>query len=280
MAAIRDHDVARFDAALFRHLRFITANALRAGFGSLIGGRLRNPPPERELWPALRRLARLSAAFALATDAALVTLGGAFKRREKLSGRLADAIAWMYIASAVIKRFHDEGMQAADRPFFLWTCDLAFWKVQQSLVGVCDNLPNRWAGRVLRLVIFPLGPRLRPPDDALGASVARAILDGGDGWVRLTRDIFTPELGEPGLGSMEEALAASIPARQAGRKVRDSIAAGALDPEPASTLFERASRQGVIARAEADRLRAAAEALDAAIAVDAYSADAYGQLRG
>ena len=50
------------------------------------------------------------------TDAALATLGGGLKRRETISGRLADALAWMYLASAAIKRFHDEGPRAADVP--------------------------------------------------------------------------------------------------------------------------------------------------------------------
>jgi acyl-CoA dehydrogenase len=243
-------------------------------------GRLENPPHEPALLPYLRRLARMSAAFALVTDVTLATLGGAFKRREKLSGRLADAIAWMYIASATIKRFHDDGMRAADLPLLAWTCDLALWKVQESLVGVCDNLPKRWAGWLLGVLIFPFGARLKGPGDALGAAVARGMLDGGDVWVRLTGDIFVPDPGEQGLGCLETALAAAVAAKPAARKIRDGVARGFLEAEPAGTLVERALLQGIIDREEGDRLVLAAGAADAAIAVDAYSADNYNRLKG
>ena len=38
-----------------------------------------------------------------------MTLGARLKRREKISGRLADALAWLYLGSAALKRFHDDG---------------------------------------------------------------------------------------------------------------------------------------------------------------------------
>jgi acyl-CoA dehydrogenase len=280
MAAIHENDVVRFDRVFFRHLRFFAGNAMRAVLWALGVGRLENPPHEPLLLSYLRRLTRMSTAFALVTDLTLATLGGAFKRREKLSGRLADAIAWLYIGSAAIKRFHDDGRQAADLPLLAWTCQLALWKVQDSLAGVCDNLPKRWAGWLLGVLIFPFGARLKPPSDDLGASVARGMLDGGDGWVRLTGDIFVPESGEPGLGCLEMALGAVVAAKPVARKIRDGVARGLLEAEPAGTLVERAVLRGIIDREESNRLSVAAGAVDAAIEVDAFSAENYGRLKG
>ena len=170
--------------------------------------------------------------------------------------------------------------RAADLPLLAWTCGLALWKVQEALVGVCDNLPNRWAGRLLTMLIFPFGARARPPDDALGAAVARATLEGGDVWVRLTGDIFLPEAGEQGLGCLETALGAAVAAKPVTRKIRDGVTRGLSAAEPAGTLAERAVLGGVIDREEGDRLCLAADAVDAAIAVDAFSAENYGRLKG
>ena len=171
MAAIEKRDVARFDRALFGHLRFFAGNALRAlcsGPSASAGREISRTTPISGRH--LRRLARMSAAFALISDLTLATLGGAFKRREKLSGRLADAVAWMYVASAAVKCFHDDGRRAADVPLLTWTCETALWKVQESLVAVCDNLPARWAGRLLSLLIFPFGARRKPPARCVGRS--------------------------------------------------------------------------------------------------------------
>ena len=55
----------------------------------------------------------------------MASLGGELKRREMLSGRLADALAWMYLASASLKRFRDDGEDSGDWPFCAWACEHA-----------------------------------------------------------------------------------------------------------------------------------------------------------
>ena len=123
-------------------------NAVRALLLALTGGRLASAPAGGPSAAYFRRLTRYSAAFALVTDVALATLGGALKRREKISGRLADALAWMYLASAALKRFHDDGQPPRDERLLRWSCDLALWKIQEALTGVLDNLPNRFAAAI------------------------------------------------------------------------------------------------------------------------------------
>jgi acyl-CoA dehydrogenase len=277
--AIQENDSALFDKVLFKHLGFVGRNALRSLLLALSGGRLAGEPGGQ---PAhyFRSLTRFSAAFALVTDATLATLGGALKRREKISGRLADALAWMYLASAALKRFHDDGRPAADLPLLRWSCDLALWKIQQALVGVLDNLPNRPVAMMLRALIFPLGARQRPPSDALGAKVARGLLDGGDTRRRLSQDIFVPETTEDGLGRLEAALDLVVASQEIRRKVRDAVRQGRLDAEPAANLTERALALGIIDADERRRLDEAARAQDAVIQVDAFPAARYVLLKG
>jgi acyl-CoA dehydrogenase len=275
MAGILNDDLAAFDRAFFRHLGFIAGNAARAFLWAFGIGRLNHSPRPPVLSAYLRRLARASAQFALVTDFTLATLGGAFKRREKLSGRLADAIAWMYIASAAIKRFQDQGKPPSDRPLVAWTCDLALWRVQGALIGVCDNLPARWAGRLLRGLIFPLGAHRKAPQDILGAAVAQSMLGGGEAWMRLTQDIFVPDRGEQGLGCLEMALDFAV-AKQAATGKCPTGAAGRL----ATSLDESASLASLLDQGEAKSMADCTGALDAAIAVDAYTADSYAQLKG
>ena len=278
--AIEDNDLVEFDELLFRHIRFAGSNALRSFWFALSGGWPAAAPGGEATISYFHRLTRFSAAYALVTDAALVTLGKSFKVQEKVSGRLADALAWMYLASAAIKKFHDDGQPADDLPLLHWSCDLALWKIQEALVGVLANLPNRAAAMILGVLIFPFGARLRPPLDELGAQVARSMLDDGSMRQRLTPDIFSPDLGEEGLGQLEAALDLVSAARGAHKKTRDAVSKGQLEKEPHHSLTERAVAKGIINADEAMRITKAAGAQDDVLQVDAFTAASYAALKG
>lgn len=280
MTAVRDNDLAGFDRAFFGHLGFVVRNAVRAFLFALTDARLATAPSGATMADAFQQLSRFSAAFALLADIALMTLGGALKRREKISGRFADALAWMYLASAALKRFHDEGQPEADLPFAQWSCDLALWKIDEALRGVLDNLPNRTAAAVARFLAFPLGGRRRPPADDLGATVARALLDGGEGRLRLSADIFVPVDPDDGIGHLETALNVVVAATSAREKIRDAVRSGKLAADPADTLAERGVAQGIIDATERGRLVAADAARDRAVQVDAYDPEDYAGIKG
>jgi acyl-CoA dehydrogenase len=127
----------------------------------------------------------------------------------------------------------------------------------------------------LRPILFPLGARYRPPSDALGAKVARALLEDRQGRLRLTRDIYLPPPHEPGLGRLEAALDRAVAALAVEAKLRDAVRAGRIDRAPGDALTEMALRSGVITPEERDRLRAADEARDEVIQVDAFEPEDY-----
>jgi acyl-CoA dehydrogenase len=278
--ALEDNDLARFDRLLFKHIGFTASNALRALCYALSAGWYAAPSGRDHLNGYFRGLTRFSLAFALIADVALATLGASFKRREKISGRLADALAWMYLASAAIKRFHDAGRPAEDLPLLRWAYDLALWRIQEALVGVLDNLPSGIAASLLRLLVFPLGARLRPPNDHLGSELAHGMLDSNDMRLRLTRDIFVPDAIEEGLGRLEAALSVISAARPAQRKALKAIAANLLEREPIGSLAERALGQGFITADEAQSLNMAAKLQDTAIQSDSFAQGEYVTLKG
>lgn len=279
MSAAVKGDLARFDRAFFGHISFVFRNAVRALLLGLTDGWLARPGVGGPLRPLLGRLSRMSAAFALMSDATMATLGGQLKRREKLSGRLADALAWLYLASAVAKRFWDDGQPALDVPFVRWACEHALHEIQKALAGILDNLPNRLAARILRPLVFPLGARYRPPSDALGAQMARALLEDREGRLRLTRDIYIPPPHEPGLGRLEAALDKAVEALVVEARVRDAVRAGRIDRAPGDALLDLALREGVITEQDREHFRSAEEARDEVIQVDAFDPETYRSLR-
>jgi acyl-CoA dehydrogenase len=298
MDAIAAGDVAAFDGAFVRHVGFVCANAARSLVLGLTNGRTAAVPRRarrrgehgkggadsaqlsRTTRRNLRRLTRMSTAFALVSDAAMATLGGQLKRREKLSGRLADALAWLYIGSATLKRYHDEGEPARDEPLAEWSCRHALFEVQRALQGIIDNFPLRPAAWALRVLVFPLGARYRPPSDRLGAEVARELLEDRDGRLALTRGIFIPDEDEIGLGRLEAALDSAVEALKVETKIRDAIRAGRLDRLPGEMILGHAMAAGVITEAERRTVLAADEIRDEVIQVDAFDSETFAGLRG
>jgi acyl-CoA dehydrogenase len=279
MAAVAAKDVAALDRAFFGHLGHVGMMKLRAFGLALTDGALAGSPVPGRVGPFFGDLARYSAAFALVSDFAMATLGGALKRKETLSGRLADALAWMYIHSAALKRYVDDGQPKSDWPYVRWVSAHASYQIESALEGVLDNMPSRPAAWVLRGLIFPFGARRRPPSDRISAAVARSLLTDAEARERLTAGIYMPDAGEPGLGRLESAYRKILAAAPADRKIRDAARARRLKHAEGCALFEEGVRQGVITEAERKLLCEAHAARQDVIQVDAFEFEAFAQLR-
>ncbi len=271
MQAVAGRDVPGFDTAVFGHLGFFSKNMARAFVGGLTGGAWMRPPVgDAELSSYLGHLTRLATGFALASDFALGTLGGTLKRSEKLSGRLADALAWLYIGSATAKRFHDEGRAERDRKFLRWGMEHALFEIQKALTGLIDNLPNRMAARLLGFLIFPFGTAYKGPDDRLGSEVAQSLLEDHDERLVLSRDIFNAPNAEPGPGRLEVALDKAVAATAVLAEIREAIRAARMERKPISDQADRALAAGIITEAQWQILEDAARLQEEVIQVDAF----------
>jgi acyl-CoA dehydrogenase len=274
MQAARDGDLAAFDAALFGHLRHVIANKARAFFMAVTQSRFVSVPAGAA--PQLRRyyqhLTRMSAALAYAADVSMLALGGALKRRERISARLGDVLSMLYLASAVLKRFEDEGRQEADLPLVHWSLQDALARAADALHGALANFPVPFVGALLRLAIFPLGRRFAPPSDALGHRVASLLIAPSATRDRLSAGIHLPRAESDPLGRLEAALEAAIKAEAVEAKIRAAQKSGAIGEEsedPAQSAFAAK----LISGEELSLLKRAAQLRDEVIRVDDFPQD-------
>ncbi len=278
--AIMENNLKAADEALFGHVTHVAKNSMRAFFLGLSGGLALEAPvsgPEAKYY---KRLTRMSSAFALIADFALMTLGGALKRKEYISGRLADAFAWMYLASTALKRFYDEGSPESERPLLDWVMAHALYQIESSLTGVLVNLPNRLAAGVASILAFPLGPRYQPPTDRQVDAAAAALLDD-DGIVRemLSREIYIPHASSPGFGALEHALDLITTAGPAIAKVKNARKKGEIEKAPMLEMAIAARAGEIISDGELGAIKAAEEARDDVVQVDSFAPDVYKTLR-
>ena len=271
LSAAEANDVPAFDRALFGHVGFVFTNMARSLVHGLTCARLASAGDSGPAAGYYRKIERLSASFALLGDVAMGTLGGALKRKENITGRLADCAAWMYIAGAALKRFKTEGSRRDHLPALAWVCEHGIFEAEQALDGVLRNLPQRAAAIALRPIVFPFGRRAQAPSDRLCHTLAQAILDGGSLREDLTAGMHIPGGDELGLGFLESALVQVVEADGIHKKMRAAVRSKSLEKRPKDTLIERALAAKVIDEAELATLKRADEARRKAIAVDSFA---------
>jgi len=215
-----EHAVVEFDRALSGHMAYFMRNLLRAFTFSLSGSHLAKTPVKGRVGQYYKRLAQMSAAFAVISDLALMILGGAFKRKEKLSGRFADALGYMFYTSAILKKFEDDGRPRADLPLVEWSAKYSLDQVQIALDEILRNFPIKSLGLVVRLMVFPLGLSLRQPNDHLGQRAASILLKPGEARDRLTKGIYITEDADDITGKLEVAMKTVIEADPIEKRLR------------------------------------------------------------
>ncbi|KAF0219320.1 MAG: acyl-CoA [Geobacteraceae bacterium] len=264
-----ERGLADFDRLLGNHLLFSLNNAARALFFGVTGGRPAKAPPG-PMHRYYQVVTRLSAAFALAADAALLTLGGTLKRRERISGRLADILSHLYLISALLKRFEDRQWPTDELPLVRWGCEESLMNIQMSFMEIIHNLPLRPAAWLLRLFVFPLGRPFAGPGDRLDHVVAGILLEPSQVRDRLTAGLFIPAGPDEPLGRLEDALVKVIAAEPFEQKLRDAVKKGSLRKGTDAELLAAGVQAGIITGEEADIVQQAQEARREAIRVDDF----------
>jgi acyl-CoA dehydrogenase len=259
MQAAQNPDVekglADFDKALFGHIGFTLRNGLRALWLGITGSHF--VKVDADVAPEMKRyyqqLTRFSAAFAFISDISLLVLGGSVKRREKLSARLGDILAQMYLMSCALKRYEAEGRKAEDAPLAHWAIWDSMYKAQEAFDGVIANFPVRFIAAFLHRAIFPWGHPYVVPSDEIGHQVAKRLIAPSATRDRLTAECYLPQDEADPVGAIELALQATLDAEPIEAKIREAEKAGRFDGNPRANVRDIAGvahEMGVISAAE------------------------------
>jgi acyl-CoA dehydrogenase len=259
----KEKGVDEFDKVLWAHVGHSIANMFRAWGRAWTGGLLAPAPDAGTATKFYRQLSRHAAAFALAVDLSLLTLGGALKRKEMISARFGDILSELYLSSAALKRWNDEGRQQDDFPLLAYCMEASFATIEARFDELLANFPIRPVAWLLRFLIQPLGPRRRGPSDRITDSCADLITHPSVARDRLTVDLYHPAESETNNGiALVERAFAMVAAAQPIRDRMNMVRVRDID---------QAVAQRTITADEAAQLKAVAEAVSAAIAVDDFA---------
>src|SRR3989442_10594440 len=240
-----------FDAAFTSHVGHVISNGMRAFAFGLVPSLA--PIPKRgspETAHHYRPVSGLSAAFAFLADSWMRAMGGALKRKEKISGRLGDILSMMYLASATLKRYEDQGRLREDLPLVRWSVRDALYHAQLAFDQILSNFPSKTLATLLRVALFPRGMPFRPPLDSRNHECARIALEPGSARDRLTAGMYLPKGEADATGILESAFVATVACEPIGKALRDAIKHGSLKPRPGADLVATARDAGIVTAEE------------------------------
>jgi acyl-CoA dehydrogenase len=262
----------RFDQLIARHVAYALSNAIRTLWLSLTDGHYSAAPTEDETQSYYQTLNRYSATLAFLSDVSLLVLGGSLKRKERLSARLGDVLSQLYLSSAIVKRYHNDGRPKEDLPLVHWSLQHSLQECEKALDHFITNFPIRWLAFILRRVIFPWGRQRKAPCDHLDHQVARLIQTPNPTRDRLGRyQYFDPTEHNPA-GKINHALTVILAIEPIIEKISATLGK-AVPFRQLDQLAEQAFTQHIITQNEANLLIKAEQHRLYVINVNEFAAD-------
>lgn len=234
-----------------------------------------NADPRTHTW--YRRLGWAASRFGLMTNLAMFLIGGKLKARGNLTGRYADAVAWMYLAFSALRRYEADGRREEDLPLVNYSCQYALAQVQKAFEGIYENFGGPlglFLGTVGRFWLG-INPLAKMPTDKQHHEAARILQSYGEQFQRLTVNCHVPEDGSKGLGRLMRAFRLTSEAEPVREKIRQAQKARKIERGPVEERTDEALEKGVITAEEASLLNQAITACLLAIEVDVFTKDEF-----
>jgi acyl-CoA dehydrogenase len=275
--ALEKNNLKAFDCAFFCHINHLISNLVRSIILSVTRGRFRKPFKCGVIAKYERKIAWISATFALLADIAIARFGGNLKRKEKINGRFGDALSAMYLGVCILKKFDVNGRKKEEIPLVEHAMKEQLGKAQIAIEGLYQNL----FGSIGKIFIFPFAIWARfnsfscTASDALQHKVVKNFIKNGSFRESLTEGIFVSKDKNDNLGRIENALMLHEKSQSAFDKIKTAIKAQTLPRKHAQDLIEMAFEKSVITSEEKNLMQETAAAVLDAMEVDEYSLEEY-----
>lgn len=270
--------LAAFDKAIFQHAGYSISNVVRSLVLGLTGGYFVRAP-QGKLRRYYQQATRFSSAFALITDVSMFTFGGSLKRKESISARLGDILSYLYLLSATLKHYHDQGENTDDLPVVRYACLHCLYQIQDSFLEIFRNFPNPIIAWCLRLFIFPLGMHFRRPNDRLNHKIAQLLMAPTETRQRLSAGAFLSSVKENCLADLQDALIKAIEAEPIEKTIKAAKKEGKISGWSIIDQAQAAYKEKIITKQELSHFLAAEEARKKVVAVDDFTTNDLARIR-
>lgn len=280
MKAIEQNNASDFDKAFFGLVGGMVRNLFRSVLLSITRGRLiLSPAGSGRAGAYYKKISWGSATFALMTDIAMGALGGGLKSKQMITGRFADVLSWMYMGTAVLRRWEAEGKKEEDWPLVQYSLETALARMQEGFDGIFSNMPvpgATWFFKGLVANWSRMNRMSGGPSDKLTHRIAQLIQTPGAQRDRITQGIYIPkDANKEQIARLEKAFLAVKAAEATDVKVRKARHQGTLPRIKGAKLYEEALAKGVINKQEFDSIAEAEKLRWETIQVDEFTLEQY-----
>lgn len=247
--------VQKFDDLLFKHLAY-TFNRGAKSFAYGWTGGSNDAPQSVDQFTAsyYKTINRFSANFALVSDMSLGLLAGDLKRKEMLSGRLADIHAHLFISTAILK-FYEAGQKTeAEQLHAKLALQKAFLNIQEAFWGLFENFPAKLPAAFVKWICFPFGRVISKPDDELKKQVAELMMQEHPFREQLKHHVFYSTKADDVTGRLEHTFQILRTIEPLWDKFKKAESKGKFKGLTFEENIEHATKEGFISESEAQQL--------------------------
>lgn len=261
----------QFDHLILTHIGFLISQVARSVIYGITGGRwirIYKADPTAKLY---RQLTRMSNALILVTDITLVVMGGQLKIKEALSARLGDVLSHLYMASAVLKYFHEGGSHNKEYIFVDWCVHYCLYQIQQAFFEFFSNFPKNWIAKLMKWVIFPWGRVYVYPHDVLAFQIADLLQQDSVLRERITRYCYVGDSIDDPSGRIELVMKQLLGANDILQKLATAVKEKKIKRENSLAAFaENAYNRRLLSEIEFKQLCELDALIRDAITVDEF----------
>lgn len=266
--------LAGFDKAIMKHIGFGLSNVIRSVVFALTGAYLVKAPRGKTKH-YFQQATRFSSAFALLVDVSMLSIGGNLKRKENISARLGDILSYLYMLSAVLKHYHDQGEHTDDLPIIRYACEYCLYETQERFKELFKNYPRRLLGYLLRAIIFPLGMHFSKPVDKHNHKIASLLMAPTDTRKRLASGAYISSTTGNVLADIQDALIKTIAAEPIEKIIKDEKNAKHISGHHLLEQAQAALNANIISTEQFDMVMQAEAARRKIISVDDFAVEEF-----
>ncbi|MDA3556951.1 acyl-CoA dehydrogenase [Acinetobacter sp. AOR15_HL] len=247
--------VKKFDDLLFKHLAYTFNRGAKSFAYGWTGGSSDAPQSVDQFTASYyKTINRFSANFALVADMALGLLAGDLKRKEMLSGRLADIHAHLFISTAILK-FYEAGQKTeAEQLHAKLALQKAFLNIQEAFWGLFENFPAKLPAAFVKWICFPFGRVISKPDDELKKQVAELMMQEHPFREQLKHHVFYSTKADDVTGRLEHTFQILRTLEPLWDKFKKAESKGKFKGLTFEENIEHAIKEGFISESEAQQL--------------------------
>ncbi len=251
----KDTALNTFNEMLFKHLGYTFNRTARSfAYGYFGGSSNASAKSDAFSRPYYKTINRLSANFSLTADMCLGLLAGDIKRKEMLSGRLADIHSYLFIATAILN-FYEHGTQTeAEQAHAQLALEKALFNAQEAFYGLFDNFPIGLAAGLIKFICFPLGRPVAKPTDQLKIKVADWMIKENAFRDQLKKHVFYSTDTDDVHGRMESTFLMLLEIEELWNKFKKAESKDQFEGLTFEEHIQSAISSQFITQAEADQL--------------------------